>query len=57
VEENLPASTAVLIRQRLRLVGHFPEPVTIEALRWLGDGYEVIQSGASKIHQGWTIAP
>ena len=37
----MPASTDVLIRQRLRLVGHFPEPVTIEALRRLDDGYEV----------------
>jgi len=37
----LPASTDALIRQRIPLANHFPEPVTIEALRRLGDGYEL----------------
>ncbi|MBM4460125.1 MAG: DEAD/DEAH box helicase [Chloroflexi bacterium] len=37
----MPASTGVLIHQRIQLVNHFPEPVTVEALRRLGDGYEL----------------
>lgn len=37
----MPGSTDALIRQRIPLANHFPEPVTIEALRRLGDGYEL----------------
>lgn len=32
---------AVLLRQRIRLDSHFPEPVTVEAVRPVGDGYEL----------------